>query len=94
MARWRCADAVSRLEQADIKRRRKKKRTDTYPDLPLSSYRPENCPAQSHQALLEAHSHSETVCLRPAEGGGGRERDREREGWENGGWVQTDVGGN
>lgn len=48
------------LEQADTQKRGKK-RTDTYPDLPLSSYRPEDCPSLSSQALLEAHSHPETA---------------------------------
>lgn len=48
------------LEQA-YTQKRGKKRTDTYPDLPLSSYRPEDCPSLSSQALLEAHSHPETA---------------------------------
>lgn len=69
------------LEQADTQKRRKK-RTDTYPDLPLSSYRPEDCPSLSSQALLEAHSHPETAgSLQPGQrkreekNGKGKEKD-------------------
>lgn len=55
----------------------KKKRTDTYPDLPLSSYRPEDCPTLSSRALLEARSPPETAeSLQPEN----RERQREGEG--------------
>ncbi len=72
------------LKQADTQKRGKK-RTDTYPDLPLSSYRPEDCPSLSSQALLEAHSHPETAgSLQPGQrkraekNGAGKEKQIER----------------
>lgn len=46
-------------------KRRREKRTDTYPDLLLSSYRPVDFPAQRAQHW--AHSWRETGRLQPAE---------------------------